>query len=515
MRAVDGQPISSRARSRGAAVAAPAPPLAAVALACVVLLTICLAATLLSALASPAAAGAATPVEAAGPATARSPFVAIGRQVGPAVVNIRVSRALSAGQVDPSPLEEMFRQFFPQPDDPGARRFDRTGTGSGFVVTAEGHILTNHHVVAGAEAIVVRFSGQRREHEAALLGSDPATDLALLKIEPEEPLAPLAFGDSDAIEVGDWAIAIGNPFGNLEGSLTVGVVSATGRGDLVIQGGTPRYQDFIQTDASINFGNSGGPLVDSGGRVIGVNTAVNTGGQGIGFAIPSNLARRVYEQLREHGRVRRGYLGARTEADDPAAAGAAAAGARVVAVDQDGPASRAGLREGDLIVGFAGRPVHEPRDLQFLVAEQSPGRAVECELRRDGERRLVQVVLGEADFGGPGAAGDPAAGWLGMAVASLTDPSPRVQDLKAALGVTAKEGVIVTEVTPGGPAAAAGIHPGDVLLAVDGLPLAGLDDYLRARAETSGSARSLQVLKRTGGEESIVLVKPGRAGTDQ
>lgn len=510
MRAVGGQSTFSRARSCSAAAAAAFPAQAAFAL-----LAIGLAAALLPALARPAVARSAAPADAAVPAAARSPFVAIGRQVGPAVVNIRVSRALSAGQVDPSPLEEMFRQFFPQPDDPGARRFERTGTGSGFVVTAEGHILTNHHVVAGAEAIVVRFSGQRREYEATLLGSDPATDLALLKIEPEAPLAPLAFGDSDAIEVGDWAIAIGNPFGNLEGSLTVGVVSAKGRGDLVIQGGTPRYQDFIQTDASINFGNSGGPLVDGGGRVIGVNTAVNTGGQGISFAIPSNLARRVYEQLREHGRVRRGYLGARAEADDPAAAGAAAAGARVVAVDPDGPAARAGLREGDLIVAFAGRPVHEPRELQFLVAEQPPGRAVECEFRRDDERRRVQVVLGEADTGAAGATGDPAAGWLGMTVASLTDPSPRVQELKAALGATAAEGVIVTEVTPGGPAAAAGIRPGDVLLAVDGRPLAGLDDYLRARAETSGRARPLQILKRTGSEESFVLVQPGRAGTDQ
>jgi S1-C subfamily serine protease len=352
-----------------------------------------------------------------------------------------------------------------------------------------------------------------------VVGSDPNTDVALLKIDAGRPLAALQFGDSDAIEVGDWAIAIGNPFGNLEGSLTVGVVSAKGRSDLVIVGGTPRYQDFIQTDASINFGNSGGPLVGIDGRVIGINTAVNAGGQGIGFAIPGNLARRVYDQLREHGRVVRGYLGVQTETPQAAAAGAdaevPAAGAQVTSVLPDSPAARAGLSEGDLIVEFDGHAVRDSRELQFLVAETAPGREVRCEFQRGGRRQSATVVLVELGAGrNPAAAAGPAE-WLGMTVAGMTDPSPRVRELKETFGLTGDRGVIVTDVTAGGAAARGGIKPGDVVLEMDGRTVAGPNDYQDAAARAIDREQPVRLLVRSGKEENYVLLQPRQPAAEE
>ena len=452
-----------------------------------------------------------------GPAVGRSPFAAVASRDGPSVVNIRAARSLGQGGVDSGPLQEMFRRFFPRGEDSQGPQLDRSGTGSGFVVSVDGLILTNHHVVAGADSVTVRFSGERVEHPAVVVGIDANTDLALLRIAAGRPLTALEFGDSDAIAVGDWAIAIGNPFGNLEGSVTVGVISAKGRGDLVIAGGTPRYQDFIQTDASINFGNSGGPLVDIDGRVIGVNTAVNTGGQGISFAVPSNLAQRVCAQLRAHGRVIRGWIGvlsARVAAADPGAGGAA--GARVTAVLPGSPAEAAGLAVDDVIVEFAGRVVGDDRDLQFQVAEAPVGRPAACLVVRGGERRRLSIVPTELSVGGEAARNpDPAADWLGMQVAALTDPSPGVRQLKEALGVPDGNGVIVTAVRPEGPAAVAGIRPGDVVAAVAGQPIAGLDDLRRMRGDIAGRQQPLELLIRTGTLERVVRVRPDRPDADE
>ncbi len=446
-----------------------------------------------------------------GTADGRSPFAAVARRDGPSVVNIRAVRALGQGGVDSGPLQEMFRRFFPRGEAPQGPQLDRSGTGSGFVVAADGLILTNHHVVAGADSVLVRFSGERVEHPAEVVGTDANTDLALLRIAAGRQLSPLEFGDSDAIAVGDWAIAIGNPFGNLEGSVTVGVISAKGRGDLVIAGGTPRYQDFIQTDASINFGNSGGPLVDIDGRVIGVNTAVNTGGQGISFAVPSNLAQRVCAQLRDLGRVIRGWIGVLT-----APTAGAEPGARVTAVLPGSPAEAAGLAVGDVIVEFAGRAVADDRDLQFQVAQAPVGRPVPCLVLRAGERRRLAVVPGELPPGGEAARGAAAAAdWLGMQVADLADPSPGVRQLKEALGVPDGTGVIVMAVRPDGPAAEAGIRAGDVLAAVDGQPIAGLDDLRRIRGEIAGRQQPLELLIRTGPLERLARVRPDRPGTEE
>lgn len=453
-----------------------------------------------------------------GEEAARSPFVAVGQAVRPAVVNIRCIRSVNAEGVGTGPLQEMYRQFFPDQEGKGGR-FELPATGSGFVIDARGEVLTNHHVIDGAEAIFVRFSGEQREYRAELVGTDPNTDLALLRIDPAGRSLPvLEFADSDAVEVGSWAVAVGNPFGNLESTLTVGVVSALGRGDLVIGGLTPRYQDFIQTDAAINFGNSGGPLVDVRGRVIGVNTAINQSGQGIGFAVPSNLVRRIWSQLREHGRVIRGYLGVGTEdvvqVVGEEVAGEPAAGARVLTVRAQGPAAAAGLAVGDIVVQYAGRAVESRRDLQFLVADSAPGAEVVVGVVRGGKRLDLRAVPAEWTQAADTAPAAAAAGWLGLEAASLAGPDPRVLRLKQALGIVATEGVMAVAVQGGSPAADAGIRPGDVLVSIQEHELTDLAAWEQARTLLGGGRGALTVLVRTGASERYVSVLPRPVGIE-
>lgn len=454
-------------------------------------------------------------------AAPESPFVAVGRTARPAVVSIRTVRAVNTEGVGTGPLQEMYRQFFPDEQGQGGR-FESPSTGSGFVVAASGDILTNHHVIDGADEVFVRFGGEQREYRARIVGTDPATDLALLAIEPGGREMPeLTFADSDAVEVGSWAIAVGNPFGNLESSLTVGVVSAKGRGDLLIGGRTPRYQDFIQTDASINHGNSGGPLVDARGRVIGVNTAISERGQGIGFAVPSNLARSVYEQLRDKGRVVRGYLGVWTEdlvtvvgEERP---GEPEGGVRVLKVAGGSPAAAAGVQPGDVIVSYAGKPAGTNRQLQFRIAGSPPGRPVALELARGGQRLSLSVTPLDAGAEAGPEAGGPAAdagAWLGLEVAAVDGGDPRVARLRELLGVKASAGVMVVAVEDGGAGAAAGIGPGDLLVAVAGRRIEGLADWEQSRAEHAAVPAPLTVLVRTGDVERYVQVEPRRAGVE-
>ncbi len=445
----------------------------------------------------------------------RSPFVALGREVRPAVVSIRTVRSIATDGMDTGPLQEMFRQFFPDGEEGQANRFEQPGSGSGFLVGEDGDVLTNHHVIADADAVFVRFAGEQTEYQAEIRGTDPNTDLALLQIDAGDRRLPtLPFGDSDLIEVGDWAIAIGNPFGNLEGSLTVGVVSAKGRSDLVIAGLTPRYQDFIQTDASINFGNSGGPLVDITGRIIGVNTAINAGGQGIGFAVPCNLVQWVYQQLREHGRVIRGYLGVVTEdllASEKKDSGRA--GVRIVSVTQETPAALADLREGDLIVEFAGRKVTSNRQFQFLVAETPVDEDQTCAIVRDENPIDLTVRLAEFDSERSTEPGQ-AARWLGLEVGSLSSTDPRIVRLKDTLGIAATEGVMVIEITEGLSAADAGIRPGDVLVNIEGHEISDLAAYKEVRSLLSGRRDALSILIRTGTVENYLIVQPGEGGIE-
>jgi len=435
----------------------------------------------------------------------RSPFVTVGDAVRPTVVSIRITKAIDAGGVDRSPLQEMYRQFFPDQEGKGGR-FENPGTGSGFVIDPSGEVLTNHHVINGADEIYVRFAGETLEYPAELVGSDPLTDLALLRIEPAgRDLPYLGYGDSDALMVGDWVVAIGNPFGNLEGSMTVGILSAKGRGDLSIQGLTPRYQDFLQTDASINFGNSGGPLVDIRGRVIGVNTAVNTAGQGIGFAVPSRMVKHIHEQLATNGRVIRGYLGA-TAQDTPQ-------GVVLGDVVPGSPAEAAGLLTGDRLVRFAGQPIVDQRQLLFLVAETPVGQDIPCEIERDGRPQEMNVTLAELNPGQLAKAGPDQ--WLGLEVADLSGSDPRLERLSMTLGIESTTGLMVVAVKPGHPGAEAGIRPGDVLVAIEDRDLPDLAAWKAARHALGGRRDALNMLVRTGANERFVQVTPRDAGTLQ
>jgi S1-C subfamily serine protease len=447
-----------------------------------------------------------------------SPFIAVSKAVRPAVVNIRIIRTTTSEGIGTGSLQEMYRRYFPDEEGKGGR-FESPSTGSGFVVDPVGDILTNHHVIDGADAIFVRFSEEKREYRAELVGTDPNTDLALLRIDPAgRPLPVLEFGDSDMVEVGSWAVAIGNPFGNLESTLTVGVVSAKGRGDLKIGGLTPRYQDFIQTDASINFGNSGGPLVDVQGRLIGVNTAINQRGQGIGFAVPSNLVMNIYSQLREHGRVIRGYLGIMTEdvvqvvgEETP---GEPAGGVRVLSVVEGSPAAAGQLQAGDLVLEYGGQLVESRRQLQFLIAGSPPGQEVEIVIFREGARKGIQVRPVEWIQEEPTATTKESSHWLGMEVASIEGQGSRVTRLKEALGITATTGVMVVAVSEGSPAAEAGIRPGDVLVSIAGHEIIDLESYDQVRMLMAPSRDLLSVLVKTGNMENYYNLQPRQDGLE-
>ncbi len=450
------------------------------------------------------------------PARAASPFVETASRVRPAVVNIRCIRSVTDQGVGTGPLQEMYRRFFPDQEGKGGR-FEMPSTGSGFVVDPAGYILTNDHVIAEAEAVFVRFTGEHREYPAEVVGADPGTDLAVLKIDPAgRDLPVLEFGDSDTFAVGDWAIAVGNPFGNLESTLTVGVVSAKGRGDLVIGGQTPRYQDFIQTDASINFGNSGGPLVDVAGRVMGVNTAINKEGRGIGFAVPSNLARQVYRQLRDNGEVVRGYLGIRTEDVVPVVGGDVEEqpGARILAVIPGEPAETAGLRAGDVVTAFDGHRVRSRRDLQFRIASAEPGQTVPVTVIRDGRTLEMTVTPSRWSLEGGAAAAPEATGWLGLEVAAVESGDPRVAMLKETLGISLTRGVMVVAVHEGSEADEAGIRPGDIIVAVNGRDIPDVPAWENVRDLLRHRTDPVTILVRTGTVENYVSVLPRPQGVE-
>jgi serine protease Do len=455
-----------------------------------------------------------------------SPFAKVADAVMPAVVAIRTRKTATHGEMlQENPLEEMFRQFFPRDREFMEREFDLPGAGSGFLVSADGYVLTNNHVVADVDEIEVKLPGNEEYFKARVVGQDPSTDVAVVKIESGKGLPFLKFGDSEKMEVGDWAIAIGNPLGRLEGSLTVGVLSAKGRFDLPIQGAAPRYQDFLQTDAAINPGNSGGPLLNIRGEVVGVNTAINASAQGIGFAIPINLASRVYRDLVQHGHVVRGYLGvvmtnltpelARTYKIDRAH------GVLVQEVAPDTPAATAGLKEGDLILQFNGIPVGSSRDLQFRVADADVGSKAALKILREAKERQIDVTLIEYPEEQLAAAAAnlpvPAAErWLGMAVHGLNDPhSPRVQELKERFDIKQSTGALVTDVGPGSPADAARLRPGDVIVEIGDMEIAGIDEYLAAVDRLRDAHDPVTLMIRRGDLTSYVTVDPGQGRKDE
>jgi serine protease Do len=387
----------------------------------------------------------------------------------PVVVNISTTQVVeSTGGSEE--FEEFFREFFERRGEQPQRR-QESALGSGFIIDSSGYIVTNHHVIEGADEItVLLYDGSSLVAE--VIGSDEKTDLAVLKVANGEPLPAAKWGDSDKTRIGDWVIAIGNPFG-LGGTVTAGIVSAR---DRVINSGP--YDDFIQTDAAINKGNSGGPMFNLDGRVIGINSVIispSGGSAGIGFAIASNLARNVIEQLRDFGRVRRGWLGVRIQTvTDELAEGLRlddAAGALVASVTEAGPAEAAGIKQGDVILKFDGRDVAEMRRLPRMVAETGIGKAVDVVVWRKGEEVVLQVELGELDeeeLTAVALGKEPVekksslVESLGLKLAQLT-PELRTQfELGEDL-----EGVVITDVEAEGSAAEKGLRPGDIIVEVD------------------------------------------------
>ncbi len=416
-------------------------------------------------------------------------FAEVARKVSPSVVLIQVERETEAMQMQPFGFpfgngdgdnfpfgDEFFRRFFgdrlpdsPRHNAPGKKQQGKqrsvVGQGSGFVFTANNkktYILTNNHVVEGNDKISVKFL-DGREFEAKIKGTDPKSDIAVIEIEASG-LPAVQIGDYSQLEVGEWVVAIGNPFG-LSHTLTVGVVSAKGRTSL----GINDYEDFIQTDAAINPGNSGGPLVNLDGEVIGMNTAIfsRSGGyMGIGFAIPINLVQRIANQLIEKGEVVRGYLGIMIQ---PLTADLAKSfelknekGILIAQVTKNSPADKAGLKAGDVIVNFQGRPVSEVGDFRNQVAMEQPGSKVEFDIIRDGKQRSVTVKIDKlTDNKLATQESSQASEKLGLAVQTIT------ADLAKQLGIKAGKGVVVTEVAPGSVAMMAGISRGSVILEVN------------------------------------------------
>jgi Do/DeqQ family serine protease len=451
----------------------------------------------------------AAPMAAAAPAEAAARVVGGGQDsyapvvesVAPAVVTIRAEGRVRAVR-QPLPLPDEFRRFFDFPEDEGGAPERRAeGLGSGVIVRADGHILTNHHVIDGADRIRVELK-DGRAFTARVVGSDPPSDLAVLKIDAVD-LPSIGLGNSDDVRVGDVVLAVGNPMG-VGQTVTLGIVSAKGRATGL---GDGSFEDFIQTDAAINRGNSGGALVSTRGELIGINSQIlspSGGNIGIGFAIPANMARHVMDSLIKTGRVERGMLGVTVQSvtsDIAASLGMPVArGALVSSVSENSAADAAGLQRGDVVTAIDGAPVQNSNDLRNRVAATAPGASVSLTVLRDGKERMVTATLGElpssaaAEGAVPG--GQSERGALGLAVEPLTRERAR------ALGLDASEGLLVASVASGSPAADAGFRRGDVIEQVNGRAPTSAGE-LRDAVAANGTRPSLVLVRR--GDASIYL----------
>jgi serine protease Do len=418
-------------------------------------------------------------------------FATLAEQLKPAVVNISTAKTLKprspAYRSPQQPGQDLFEEFFERffRDMPQSPHKERS-LGTGFIISDDGYILTNAHVVDGADEIKVKLSDGRL-FPGKVRGIDPKLDLALIKIDTGKQLPVAKLGDSDKLRIGEWVMAIGNPFG-LEQTVTVGIVSAKGR----VIGAGP-YDDFIQTDASINPGNSGGPLFNVGGEVIGINTAIVSGGQGIGFAIPVNMAKQIVQQLRDEGKVTRGWLGVVVQPLSEELAQSFGLdrphGALVSEVVKDSPAERAGIKRGDVILRFDGQAIDERNDLPKVVATTPVGKAVTVVVFRDGRERELKVEVGQlAEEGGQLAEQGTTGGKLGTTVAALTPELARRYSLDPE-----SRGVLITVIEPGSAAAAANLRPGDLVVEVDGHEVATVKAYEAAIAQV-GKGKVLRLL---------------------
>ncbi|MBD3184947.1 Do family serine endopeptidase [Candidatus Poribacteria bacterium] len=440
-------------------------------------------------------------------------FIKVAKEVKPSVVNISTTSRVSTRREPFWDLfdDDFFRRFFPdeprRPREPSQRR--RRSLGSGVIISSDGYILTNNHVVENAEQIKVSLQ-DKHEYSAEVVGKDKETDVAVIKIDAEGlPAAKL--GRSDDLQVGQWVLAIGNPL-RLSHTVTAGIISATGRSNV----GLATYEDFIQTDASINPGNSGGPLVNIKGEVIGINTAIATasgipGNIGIGFAIPINMALNIKDQLIETGKVVRGWLGIQLQEvtmdiaekyglDDPQGVLVASL------VGEDGPAEKAGIEAGDLIIEFDDQEVIDSAHLKRLVAAADPGDKVGVVVIRDGDEKSFRVKLGERtdELLTEGTDVTPETEeWLGLSVQELTD------ELARGLGYEDEYGVVITSIDPDGPAAKVEDPPRrrDLIQEIEGTEIKSMDDYNKAIEETKDQKSVMIRLRRANGRTWYVVIK--------
>jgi serine protease Do len=411
-------------------------------------------------------------------------FTDLAKQTSPSVVNIstvktiksqgRVFRHFFGGPQGPQGQEDPFEQFFKHFNVPPGE-FKQNSLGSGFVIDAEGYIITNNHVIADADEIKVKLK-DGKEFDAQIIGKDPTTDIALLKIKPARDLPYLTLGDSNALEIGQWVVAIGNPFG-LEDTVTAGIVSAKGR----VIGAGP-YDDFIQTDASINPGNSGGPLINLEGEVVGINTAIIAGGGGgIGFAIPINMAKDIIDQLKKSGEVSRGWLGVAIQDLDEELKSyyKVDSGVLITEVFADDPADKAGIRANDIVVSVNGTPVNSSRELSRLIAAVPVGDKAEIKINRNGDTLTKKIAVTKRDEtklaamgqGPGGREPEETSGPLGLQVSNITPEIAQQLQLKNT------DGVIVMDVTPDSKAAQAGFSRGDIIKEVNHKSIKNLDEF--------------------------------------
>lgn len=441
----------------------------------------------------------------------------IAQRASPAVVSVRIEKTVKSSDVSDSlgnsqldPFEQFFNKFFGGNGDnffnfqiPQTPQTPKhlEGLGSGFIMEKNGYIMTNNHVVSDADKLTVTLlSG--KEYLAKVIGTDPPTDLAVIKVDAED-LPTLEFGDSEKLRVGDWVIAIGNPFG-LTSTVTVGVASAKGRSGI----GVEDYEDFIQTDAAINMGNSGGPLLDARGKVIGINTAIlspSGGSLGIGFAIPSNVANTIYIQLKQNGHVTRGYLGVSIQQLTPSLAQyfhlPSGKGILIAEVSKDSPAEKAGLKQGDVITRINDKPADNLSEFRNYVAMLPPDSKAQLVIMRNGKEEKLTVMIGKLPVEAKQKAVPPETGKdIGLTVQNLTD------DIAAQFGYQGQKGVVITSVTPGSPADEAGLQAGELITQVNQEPVTSVDDF-QAKVKKSLQQGSVLFLIKSKKYTGYVVIK--------
>lgn len=438
-----------------------------------------------------------------------SPFVSVAEVVIPTVVNISAEKTVTVSQQPniSGPFDEFFRRFFPEmPETPLEQH--QNALGSGVIIDPQGYIVTNNHVVAGFDKIAVKLSDgtEFSSRHVKIVGRDPMTDLAVIKVESDEPLPAISFGNAEDIRVGDWAIAVGNAFG-LQSTVTVGVISAKGRSGIPLPEG-PSYQDFIQTDASINPGNSGGALVNVRGDLLGINSAIRSpvgANVGVGFAVPVDMVKTVTDQLVEHGKVVRGFLGIRpqaiTEAIRKAKGLKSTEGVLVGEVIADQPAEKAGIEAGDVILQVNGETMEGVEQFRREIAGFAPGAKVELTLVRDGKTLSRKVTL--TDFPESEQASVPQEerpeGRFGLKVRALS------AEEKSSAGV--EGGVLVESVEAGSPSDDAGFRQGDIILEVEGKSIGTLADFSQAVSKLSKAEAVLFRIQR-GSVKMFIAVEP-------